>query len=283
MLIYIYMSRFRAWCFTINNPTSQDEFAVRSLGIKPDIFLVYAPEIGESGTPHIQGYYRPKSPLSLANLKKTLSRAHLTVSNGTDQDNLSYIAGPYEKDGKVKPVNPLAIVIGEPKAGQGSRNDIKDVANLIKTGEISMTDLMFEYPELYLKYSRGLEKMFQATLKARNTLPEVNWRWGLAGVGKSRYCVDKHPSHYIKDNTIWWDMYEQQEAVIIDDFDNNIPFRVLLRILDRYAYPCQIKGGYTQLNSPFIYITAEHPPEHFWSGNELAQVARRLTSVLEIN
>jgi len=52
--------------------------------------------------------------------------------------------------------------------------------------------------------------------------------------------------------------------------------------LDRYRYQGQVKGGYVNINSPFIYITCEHPPSYYWSGNELDQITRRLTSVLEI-
>lgn len=171
---------------------------------------------------------------------------------------------------------------GTPADGQGCRNDLKTIAQKIKNQEITLDDLMFEYPLEYVKYSRSFEKMFNAIQKPRDTPPQVHWRWGSAGTGKTRYAVENHSSHYIKDNTPWWDGYKQQEAIIIDDFGNDIPYRTLLRILDRYVYQGQVKGGYVQVNSPYIYITCEYPPDFFWDGNELAQVARRLTSVQEI-
>lgn len=237
-------------------------------------FAVVGEEVGEQGTPHLQGYVSLNSPLSLAAMKKFLPRAHLIVSSGTDEDNLKYCT----KDGhNIKQV-------GEPSVGQGSRTDITELAKKIKDREITLEEVMFDYPEIYVRYSRSLEKMFNAVMVARlaDIAPEVHWRWGLAGTGKTRYCVEKHPSHYIKDNTPWWDLYNQEEAIIIDDFDNNIPFRTLLRLLDRNKYPGQVKGGYIQVNSPYIYITCEFPPENFWEGNELVQVTRRLTSVQEI-
>ncbi len=275
------MTRHRAWCFTINNYTDSDCFAVRNL-MKDIPFGVYAYEVGEQGTPHIQGYIRPRSALTLEKMKFYLPRAHLSPANGSDKDNLRYIQGPYDKDGKVKPYNPDAIVIGVPQEGQGKRNDINELATLIRNGDITQTNVMFEYPELYMRYSRSIEKMFQAIVKPRTIPPEVHWRWGLAGTGKTRYCKEKHPDNYTKDGTMWWDGYNQQEAIIIDDFENTIPFRILLRMLDRYDYQGQIKGGYVQINSPYIYITCEFPPSHFWQGNSLAQVKRRLTSVVEV-
>ena len=266
------MSRHRAWCITINNWDESDKFGLHML-FKKCSYGIYGEETGiMKNTPHLQAYIHLLNPLSLAILKKSLPKAHFTVANGSDEENKTYCS----KDGHNIKEH------GEPSVGQGNRSDIKQIAALIKNREITIEDCMFDYPEIYVKYSRSLEKMFNAVQLPRTELPQVIWRWGLAGTGKTKYVIDKHPSHYIKDGTPWWDNYTQQEAIIIDDFDNNIPYRTLLRILDRYTYQGQVKGSYVQINSPFIYITCEHRPEYYWSGNELAQITRRLTSVLEI-
>lgn len=266
------MGRHRAWCFTINNPTEADHFAVNLLMRKAQ-YGIAGDEIGEKGTPHIQGYIHLENPLSFELMKKSLCRANLSVAGGSDKQNFDYCS----KGGQFKEWG----IISE---GQGKRNDIKEIANLIKSGDISMVDIMFDYPDMYLKYSRSLEKMFAAVQPHRQQAPTVIWLWGLAGTGKTRYVIDNHGDDkvYIKDNTSWWDGYSQQEVILIDDFDNNIPYRTLLRILDRYRYQGQVKGGYVNVNSPFIYITCEFQPSHYWTGNTLDQVTRRLTSVLEI-
>jgi hypothetical protein len=254
-----------------DNYTDTDIFGIKQF-FKLCEYGICGKEVGEEGTPHLQAYGRLIEGLTLAKVKKFLPRAHLIVAKGSDLDNKKYCS----KDGDF-------FEVGEPSKEQGKRNDIHSVAQKIKAKEITIEDIMFDYPVLYMKYSRSLEKMCNAVLKARSTAPAVHWRYGLAGTGKTRYCVETHASsHYIKDNTPWWDGYTQQEAVIIDDFDNKIPFRTLLRILDRYEYLAQVKGSYIQLNSPYIYITCEYPPEEYWSGNELEQVKRRLTSVEEI-
>jgi len=173
---------------------------------------------------------------------------------------------------------------GEKGEGQGKRNDIAGIATLIRSGDITLMDIMFDYPDMYLKYSRSFEKMFSAVQSHRETKPEIYWRWGLAGTGKTRWVIQKHGAAnvYIKDGTSWWDGYTQQDVILIDDFDNTIPYRTLLRILDRYRYQGQVKGGYVNINSPYIFITCEHHPSHYWKENELAQIERRLTSVVEI-
>lgn len=267
------MGRHRAWCFTINNPTKADEFAVYRMMGNAKYGIVGNEKGSLMEQPHFQGYIHLKNAWSFDQIKKYIPRAHIEVSGGTDEDNFNYCS----KQGDYKEW-------GEKSIGQGNRTDIKEIANLIKSGDITLMDIMFDYPDMYLKYSRSFEKMFNAVQPHRQFPPHVEWIYGLAGTGKTRSVVDKFgPENvYMKDGTSWWDGYSQQEAILIDDFDNNIPYRTLLRILDRYRYQGQVKGGYVNINSPHIYITCEHPPEHYWQGNELEQVKRRLTSVLEI-
>lgn len=265
------MSRHHSWVIVINNWTDSDLFGFKYLA-KSAAYAIAGSEVGEKGTPHLQCFVRLNAALSLIALKKYLPRAKLIVASGSDLENQKYCS----KEGKV------LYEEGTPSVGQGARTDIKTIAKLIQDRKITLDELMFDYPDMYVKYSRSFEKMFNAVMVARTTPPFVYWRWGLAGTGKTRYCVEKHASHYVKDNSPWWDGYLQQEAIIIDDFDNSIPYRMLLRMLDRYIYQGQVKGSYVQVNSPYIYITCEYPPSYFWSGNELEQVMRRLTSVLEI-
>ena len=266
------MERSRKYCFTINNWTSSDLYAVKNM-FKSASYGIVGQEVGENGTHHLQGYVRFKNDKSFKVMKHMLVRAHLEPAKGSDVDNQKYC-------GKGENI----YEVGEVEIGQGTRTDIKDLAKKIREKMLSIEDVMFEYPELYMKYSRAIEKMFNAVMEHRSEAPLVFWRWGLAGTGKTRGCMDLHSPEqvYVKDGTPWWDGYKQQEAIVIDDFDNAIPYRTLLRILDRYQYQGQVKGGYVNINSKYIYITCEHPPEYYWRGNELQQVTRRLTSVDEI-
>lgn len=266
-------SSYRRLVITINNWTQQDLFAFKYLARKA-VYAIAGAEVGEKGTPHIQGFIHLPNAKKGQEWKKQLPRAHFIPANGSDHSNKEY-CGKEEN---------ILFETGEPSS-QGSRTDIKEITDLIKNGEITMDDIMWDYPDMYLRYHKAFEKMFNSKMKPRTAEPEVYWFWGKAGKGKTRRAVERHlDSHYIKDNTIWWDGYNQQEAIIIDDFEDDIPFRVLLRMLDRYQYQGQIKGGYVQVNSKYIYITSEFPPEYFYgsSDNRLKQVMRRLTSVLEI-
>lgn len=44
------------------------------------------------------------------------------------------------------------------------------------------------------------------------------YHWGEPGTGKSRGVRTKYPDAFIKSNDIWWDGYQGEETVIIEEF-----------------------------------------------------------------
>lgn len=80
--------RTRKWCFTINNPTDDDNKQVDAL-ISPHKYCV-GQEIGENGTPHIQGYVHLTNPKAFSAMRTLLPRAHLEPARGTDRQNYEY-------------------------------------------------------------------------------------------------------------------------------------------------------------------------------------------------
>jgi len=161
---------------------------------------------------------------------------------------------------------------------QGKRSDLVAVAERVRSGA-SLVEIAEEAPGMFVRYSKGLTVLKMTLLRDRTEMPAVAWLWGPSGAGKSRYAVDLGFSFYIKDGTQWWDGYDGQECIIIDDFDGKWPLRDFLRLLDRYPYQGQFKGGYVRINSPLIYITCEFPPEGIWNGTELKQVLRRIARI----
>lgn len=256
----------RNTCFTLNNYSTDEYNDILNWSYS---YLIIGKEVGSNGTPHLQGYIEWGNPKRFSTLKNLNPRIHWENRKGSAEQAAKYCM----KDGDY-------IERGE-RSQQGKRTDL-DIACEMIIDKTPMKDIAIANPSTYVKYHKGLEKLKFIIQEDRTEAPKVFWRWGKSGVGKTRYCVDKHPDHYIKDGTPWWDGYEHQEAIIIDDFCGLWPFRDLLRLLDRYAYQGQVKGGYVKINSPYIYITCEYHPTHFWSGNELDQVMRRVTDVTEV-
>lgn len=116
----------RGFIFTINNHTFDD--CTRLLDMPSD-YLLIGFEVGDGGTPHIQGYcYFKQNRTRKWLVKSYLPRAHVELANGDHSDNRTYIIGPYDKNGKHKDYNPDNYEFGEvPQSGRITFEKMKEV------------------------------------------------------------------------------------------------------------------------------------------------------------
>lgn len=47
------------------------------------------------------------------------------------------------------------------------------------------------------------------------------WHWGASGTGKSRGVRERYPGAFIKSNDKWWDGYDNEDVVIIEEMGPN--------------------------------------------------------------
>ena len=84
------MSRYHAFCFTINNYTYEDMQLMMMAGNQR--YLIFGFEIGdENGLPHIQGYVYYDNAITWTSFKKKMPRANFRVANGTADQNYTYV------------------------------------------------------------------------------------------------------------------------------------------------------------------------------------------------
>lgn len=264
------MSRYRAWCFTINNPTKEDADAVENIECR---YIICGVEKGEEKKiPHLQGYVEFEAAMRLNTVRQLLGgRAHLEQRRGTQEQAVEYC----KKEGKWKER-------GE-KAAPGKRNDINVVREIIKRG-----GRMKEVAEIATSYQamKGGEMLLKYLGPERKEAPEVYWYWGKSGTGKTRTAVEEAGDDFWMSSKglQWWDGYDGHKNVIIDDFRGDFcKFHELLRILDRYPYRVEVKGGSRLLLATKIWVTAPMPPEVAYQRNEedTLQLVRRITRIRE--
>jgi len=269
-------ARARNWCFTLNNYTQAEYDEAEEIGSRVS-YMICGKEVGSNGTPHLQGYIEyPNATRGSAMMKLFDGKAHWEVRKGTAEQAAVYC----KKEGSFFEMGHLSQ--------QGKRTDLEEIGAAVIAGT-STKDIACTYPGAYIRYHKGIAQLKLALkgvldFEDRTEKPKVIWRWGATGVGKTRGARDAHSSFYIKDGTLWWDGYEQQEAIIIDDFDGRWPYRDLLRLLDHGPYQGQFKGGYVKINSPYIYITCEYPPEKAFRNidGDISQVLRRIDQVIHV-
>lgn len=79
----------KRWCFTINNPTPED-YAKLNGSVDLCTYLVFADEVGDNGTPHIQGFVVFKSNKGLTAVRRLYPRGHFEIARGTNQQASDY-------------------------------------------------------------------------------------------------------------------------------------------------------------------------------------------------
>lgn len=217
------------------------------------------------------------------------------IAKGSALENRTYIKGPYSKDGKQKPVNQDAQEIGTiPK--QGERNDLRAFHEDIKAGKRGR-DLSVDHLEVRAKYPK-LEQTLVSEEDEHKAMqmfkdgfcPEVHVRWGEPGTGKSRYIYDNYEPEDIYElnlgdgssKSVWWDGYRGQKVILINDFDGELGWKYLLRLLDRYPFRMQVKGAHCWRLCTHIYITSNDPPENWYGPINYAPLMRRLTTVTKV-
>jgi len=61
---------------------------------------------------------------------------------------------------------------------------------------------------------------------------------------------------YWQDCSQWWNGYDGQQLVIIDEFRGQFEPSTMLRILDRTPFKVPVKGAYVNFNSSAVIMTS---------------------------
>lgn len=256
--------RFRHVCFTLNNYSEQEYEAVLAL---PHKYLIVGKE-GAEATPHLQGYLELEKQLSLSTLKTMIPRAHLEKRRGTAQQAADYCKkeGDYVESGK----------LSQP----GRRNDIHEMYAKVKEKKTDY-EIQEAHPEAYARYYKALDRMrYNCAIQDNQYQPvEVLVFVGDAGTGKTKaaYEVDPGLYHQSIGESLWWDGYQGQETVLLDDFYGNIKYGLLLQLLDGYRFNLPIKGGFTWKQWKRVIITSNKDPKDWYRQGLTPALERRLS------
>lgn len=266
--------KYRPWCFTINNWTDDDWERLQQLPVKYAIkYLIYGKEIcPTTGTPHLQGYVAFESPILFSSVRKKLPRARLIPAKGEAKANRVYCSKSND-----------FVEYGD-MPQQGKRNDIDTIRDLIKEG--AGMEQIVDKATSYQSMKTG-EMLLKYKEKKRDFKPIVKWYYGATGTGKTRTANEENEGKRIytaMETSRWFDGYDAHEVLIIDDMRRDfIKFHNLLKLLDRYEFRIETKGGSRQMLAKVIIITCPIHPAVMWEaqGEDIAQLIRRIDEIRE--
>lgn len=292
----------RAWVFTIhdghllNNLTIQgwDDWA-RGVdtweGVK---YLVFQQERGgNTQRLHLQGYVHMTKQVRATQLS-TLFNAKpeaFTIARGGPAASRAYCTKEDTRE-----AGKTCYEYGECPGGQGKRMDL--VAASIKEKGLKRT--IDENMGTYITCHRGMHELDRylkrQRVEGRTERPmETTVVWGDPGSGKSHWANTWDPGNtYVlpdlkRGERVNLDGYDGQRTLLIEDYDGQIEYRTLLRMLDVYNCDFNTKGSMVAADWKYVLITSNLHP-NTWYGNDkdpwyyepnkMGPLQRRLTRII---
>lgn len=251
-------------------------------------YLVFQREVAPStGREHWQGFLQLANSCRWKKAQEAIGddKAHIEIA--ADPKSAAEYCKATEWKGKDKGAVPGTMrEFGTFSAGQGSRNDLIAMKDMVDNAATDL-EIWDEHFASMLRYHKGLSVYRSLKNKCRDPAraPTVYVLTGPPGTGKSRWWAE----HFAPADTYvlprpsnsmdpWWDGYQGQSVVVLDDFYGWIKYSTLLNLLDRYPMSINIKGqALQQLRATTFVITSNQLPDMWYKDtNDISALRRRL-------
>jgi len=241
----------KSWFLTINNWTIEEKAFAEALPCQRKII---AEELAPTtGTPHIHIAIIFKSSKRWAAMKKLFPRADVRQMRGrwSDQEYLLKEGNAYIED----------------NTKQGQRTDIE---LFVKDAQVETEQKILEvHPGAWCKYQRAYSRLKEMKeKKASRAFRHLNVivHWGYTGTWKTRIAYDLGGHIWKPSAPEWWNGYEGEEIIIIDEFYGQMRAARFLSLLDGYQCRLPTKGGFTYARWTTVYITSNVHPDDWYAG-----------------
>jgi len=274
-------SKYRAYVFTWNNYTEEDEEYIQTKIKDTARYLLYGKETAPStGTPHLQGYVYFHNAKHQKSVARLFRKNWVKPARGTADDSYVYCRkeGTYYYEHGDKP---MAKEQRNKKGGEGQKARWANAAQKGKEGRLG--ELEEEDPQIYILHGNRLASLYEPNTSTIDGTLEHEWWVGPTGSGKSRLLWELYPDHFPKALNKWWDGYKYQEIVAIEEWSpkNDCTASALKRWADRYTFSGEMKGGTLHKLRPkkIIVLSNYTPQQCFLNSEDLEPILRRFTVI----
>jgi len=285
-------------CFTLWKKLDLDQTKIRWFSFQFEV-------TPKTHRDHIQGYVEFHDAVSLRQAKKRLrcNTVNLQPRAGTRVQARDYSLKEdtpefrtrypqwTSKGYRKKDTEP--VTLGTWKTEQGVRNDLVKVAEMIQDGS-SETEIFFACPREYLKFSghirRALNLITRKSLNQYIPNLKVKVYWGATRSGKNKAIFEEYGASNCfiptwNGKKFWFDGYEGQKTLVIQEFTGQCPLSVFQKLTDVYRQQVEVKGDMVTSNWDNIVITSNISPNLWWDSfvchtpEQEDSIIERITSV----
>lgn len=256
----------RNWLCTRNNPDSSQEYLKEIHEKTGATYTCGQLERGLGGTLHLQFFMNFAQKARITKITKVDPKVHcepVVVNNGADTYCMkedTRVEGPWE--------------FGTRPLKRNSKVDWDLIKASAKANQLD------EIPgQIYVCHYQKLK----AIAKDHMTFPPDTehtkgiWIYGPSGVGKSRSARQQYPGSYPKLCNKWWDGYQGQKTVIMDDIglEHECLGQQLKIWSDHYSCLLETKGGGLPANFDWFIVTSQYKIEEIFKEEKTQEALLR--------
>lgn len=224
------------WCFTLNNYTEDEKLQISSIVPNFCKYYIVGEEVGENGTPHLQGYIEFKTKKRPKSIFDNV-RIHWEKSKGTREDNTTYCS--------------------KEKVWIGCSDYFA-----------SLPPECIEEDKLY-KWQKEALKIYKGVPDKRS----IHWFWGDKNIGKTEFCRFLNIKYNVpfcyggKVSDIMNLAYNNMKGQKCFVFcltkvkRNNISYDALEQLKDGMISNSKYETGCFCIERPHVFVFANFPPE----------------------
>ncbi len=272
----IQQRRDRGFCFTYwpgHRPDHTEEEIMTILKAVNCQYIVFQQETGsqpgqtENGE-HIQCWVYFKSAITLQQAKGRLpGTPHIEVQRGSNSQAADYC----KKDDTRRPGKTWHEVGQQPQDTGVKNNSLLETIQHAEQHGMKRTMDGDEHKASIARYTKGIQTL--ANHAANKRIPmmrnvKIYYIWGDSGAGKTTWASTRwspDDTYVVSDRKqTWFDQYQGEGVVVIDEFEGKTDWGLIKRILDGSKMLLPTKGSHVYGEYHTVIVTSNHDPRTFY-------------------